>query len=86
MRGREIAFYKDRDFDPDTHDSQVFGGHGGSHAFLVHEFVEAVAGNRQPAINAWQAVRCMAPGVIAHKSALKEGELLDVPDWGDAPR
>jgi predicted dehydrogenase len=63
----------------------VYGGHGGSHAYLVHEFVGAVAGDRMPAINAWEAARYMAPGVMAHKSALKGGELLEVPDWGDAP-
>ena len=63
----------------------VYGGHGGSHAYLVHEFVEAVSQNRHPAINVWEAVRYMAPGVMAHQSALRGGELLDVPDWGDAP-
>jgi len=63
----------------------VYGGHGGSHAYLVHEFVEAVAHDRQPAINVWEAVRYMAPGVMAHKSCLRDGDLLDVPDWGDAP-
>jgi hypothetical protein len=51
----------------------------------VHEFVEAAAENRQPAINAWEAARYMAMGVMAHKSALKDGETLSVPDWGDAP-
>jgi hypothetical protein len=60
-------------------------GHGGSHPYLVHEFVSAVAEDRVPAINAWEAARYMAMGVMAHKSALKDGELLDVPDWGDAP-
>ncbi len=68
-----------------SHTSDVYGGHGGSHAYLVHEFVEAVAQARQPAINAWEAVRYMAAGVMAHQSALREGELLAVPDWGDAP-
>lgn len=61
------------------------GGHGGSHAYLVHEFVSACAEGRAPAINAWEAVRYMAAGVTAHKSALRGGELLKVPDWGDAP-
>lgn len=60
-------------------------GHGGSHPYLVHEFVDAVANDRQPAINAWEASRYMVMGVMAHKSALKDGERLDVPDWGDAP-
>ncbi len=61
-------------------------GHGGSHPYLVHEFVDSVANSRQPAINAWEAARYMAMGVMAHKSALKDGETLDVPDWGDSPR
>ena len=62
-----------------------YGGHGGSHAYLVNEFVDAVANGRTPAVNVWEAARYMAAGVMAHKSALKGGELLDVPDWGDAP-
>ena len=56
------------------------GGHGGSHAYLVHEFVTAIAENRPPAIDIYQAVRYMIMGVIAHKSAMKEGELLPIPD------
>ena len=63
----------------------VYGGHGGSHAYLVHEFVSAIAEERAPAINAYEAVRYMAPGAMAHKSALAGGEVMDVPDWGDAP-
>lgn len=66
-------------------EEKMLGGHGGSHAYLVNEFVDAIAHNRQPAINAWEAARFMAAGVMAHKSALKDGELLNVPDWGDAP-
>ncbi len=72
-------------FSRDREGENVYGGHGGSHAYLVHEFVEAIADGRRPAINAWEAVRYMAPGVMAHKSALRDGELLDVPDWGDPP-
>jgi predicted dehydrogenase len=65
--------------------SDFYGGHGGSHAYLVHEFVDAVAHERQPLINVWEAVRYMAAGVMAHKSALRDGEVLAVPDWGAAP-
>lgn len=63
----------------------VPGGHQGSHPYLVHEFVDAVATDRRPAINAWQAARYMAMGASAHKSALLGGETVSVPDWGDAP-
>jgi predicted dehydrogenase len=65
--------------------SDFYGGHGGSHAYLVHEFVDAIAHERTPAISIWEAARYMAAGVMAHQSALRDGELLDVPDWGDAP-
>ena len=69
------------DADPD--DDFQPKGHGGSHPYLVHEFCDSVINDRQPAINVWEAVRYMAPGVMAHKSCLKDGETLDVPDWGD---
>ncbi len=65
--------------------SDFYGGHGGSHAYLANEFVDAVAHDRVPAINVWEAVRYMAAGVMAHKSALRDGEVLSVPDWGDVP-
>lgn len=64
-------------------ESIAYGGHGGSHAYLAHEFVDAVAHNRRPAISVYDAVRYMAMGVAAHQSALRDGETLAVPDWGD---
>jgi hypothetical protein len=64
---------------------KMLGGHGGSHAYLVHEFVDAIAHGRPPVINAWEAARYMAAGVAAQRSALRDGELQDVADWGDAP-
>ena len=67
-------------------DGGAYGGHGGSHAYLVNEFIEAVAQDRHPAVNVWEAVRYMAPGAVAHKSAQRDGELLEVPDWGDPPK
>jgi len=63
----------------------MLGGHGGSHAFLVNEFVSAVAAGRRPAVNAWEAARYMAAGCAAERSARRDGEPVDVPDWGDAP-
>jgi predicted dehydrogenase len=67
-------------------DGGAYGGHGRSHAYLVHEFTSSVAEDRHAETNIWEAARYMAPGVIAHKSALKDAEWLDVPDWGDAPQ
>ena len=61
------------------------GGHGGSHAYLAHEFVDAVNLERLPRINVWEAVRYCAPGFVAHESALRDGEVLKIPDWGNPP-
>ncbi len=63
-------------------DDFVPEGHGGSHPYLVHEFVSAVAERRRPKISAWDAAMYMAMGVAAHQSALKDGETVKVVDFG----
>ena len=83
----EVALAFKRLQDPSATDHSDFTpeGHGGSHPYLVHEFVDAISSHRQPAINVWEATRYMVMGVMAHKSALRSGETLDVPDFGDSP-
>lgn len=61
-------------------------GHEGSHQFLVDDFVTAVNDRSLPPVNAWEAARYTLPGIIAHQSALRGGERLPVPDFGDAPK
>lgn len=60
-------------------------GHFGSHQFLVDDFVKAVYSGKQPPNNVWQAARYVLPGLLAHESALRGGELLEVPDLGPPP-
>jgi predicted dehydrogenase len=60
-------------------------GHNGSHQFLVDDFVRACDTETLPPNNIWQAARYLVPGLIAHESAKKGGELLKVPDFGDEP-
>ena len=60
-------------------------GHEGSHHFLVDDFATAVASRSLPPVNAWEAARYTLPGIIAHRSALRGGERLTIPDFGDAP-
>ena len=60
-------------------------GHEGSHHFLVDDFVTAVNTGTLPPVNAWEAARYTLPGIVAHESALRGGERLPVPDFGDAP-
>ncbi|MHC4113052.1 MAG: Gfo/Idh/MocA family protein [Planctomycetota bacterium] len=56
-------------------------GHEGSHTFLTHEFVDALVHNRRPAIDVYESLAYTVPGIIAHKSALKKGEHLKVPQY-----
>ncbi len=58
-------------------------GHRGSHQFLIHDFVTACAANVPPPTNVWQAARYLVPGLIAHESAKRDGELMAIPDFGD---
>ncbi len=60
-------------------------GHEGSHHFLVDDFVTAVEGRTRPAVDAWLAARYTLPGIVAHESALRGGERLEIPDFGDGP-
>ncbi|WP_029145987.1 Gfo/Idh/MocA family protein [Microbacterium luticocti] len=60
-------------------------GHEGSHHFLVDDFATAVASGTHPPVNAWKAARFTVPGIIAHESVRRDGERLDVPDFGSAP-
>ena len=60
-------------------------GHMNSHPYLVDDFCRAVVEEKLPPNNAWDAARYMVPGLVAHQSALKDGELLEVPDFGEAP-
>ena len=58
-------------------------GHMASHKLLVDDFCRAVRDGRQPPVDAWKAARYTIPGLIAHRSAMQGGVLLDVPDCGD---
>ena len=53
-------------------------GHGGSHPYLVHEFVSMIHENRRPEIPVEDAMHYMAMGVAAHQSACRGGEIVKV--------
>jgi predicted dehydrogenase len=57
------------------------GGHGGSHGPLAHELVTALLENREPAIDVYEALAMVAPGIVAHQSALKGGAQLPIPNF-----
>ncbi|MGI5899933.1 MAG: Gfo/Idh/MocA family protein [Christensenellales bacterium] len=60
-------------------------GHLGSHQFLVDDFMKALENDWMPPNNAWDSARYVLPGLIAHESAVRGGELLSVPDMGSPP-
>jgi predicted dehydrogenase len=61
------------------------GGHGGSHGYLAHEFVSAILENREPLVNIYEALAMTVPGIMAHRSALQDGEHLKIPQY-DRPK
>ena len=63
-----------------THLSFTQGaGHGGSHPHLVHEFLSALAGERDPFPNARQSANWTSVGLCAHESALEGGARVELP-------
>ena len=57
------------------------GGHGGSHGLLADEFITSILADRQPLVNIYEALAMTVPGIVAHSSALKDGETMKVPQY-----
>lgn len=57
------------------------GGHGGSHGHLMNEFVSAILEDRKPLIDVALALNMTVAGIVAHQSALKDGERLKIPQY-----
>jgi hypothetical protein len=57
------------------------GAHGGSHGYLMSEFVDAILRNRKPWVDVAQALNMTVAGIVAHQSALRDGELLKIPQY-----
>ncbi|MBL8234027.1 MAG: Gfo/Idh/MocA family oxidoreductase [Bryobacterales bacterium] len=56
-------------------------GHGGSAVFLSAEFINALLENREPTVDVYESLAMTVPGLVAHQSALKNGERLSVPSF-----
>lgn len=90
VRGQKGSYYKtfvSRDFRPGNIKRPPLppnveaGGHGGSHGYLMNEFVAAILEDRQPLVNIAWALNMTVAGIVAHQSALKGGELLKIPAY-----
>lgn len=68
------------DTDDNQHLSFTQGaGHGGSHPHLVHAFMDAIL-NGEPAYpDARESANITCVGILAHESALRGGERIDLP-------
>ena len=54
-------------------------GHHGSHSHLVNEFVRSIIDDRKPWIDEEMAANITAAGILAHESAMRDGERLIIP-------
>lgn len=55
------------------------GGHGGSHPHLVHEFVRSIIENRKPVMDDIMGAYWTGSGICAHESAMRGGEVIEIP-------
>jgi hypothetical protein len=57
------------------------GPHGGSHGHLTTEFIDSILRDRKPWIDIAMSLNMTVAGIVAHQSALKDGELLKIPQY-----
>ncbi len=57
------------------------GSHGGSHGYLSNDFIDAILRGRLPLVNIAVALNTTVCGVVAHQSALKDGESMIIPQY-----
>jgi predicted dehydrogenase len=93
VRGQKGSYYEDHDKynglvkelpdlkRPPLPPGVAAGGHGGSHGYLMNEFVLSILQNRKPLVDVAQALNMTVGGIIAHESAMKGGELKKIPQF-----
>jgi hypothetical protein len=71
---------------PDPLVKYTYGGHDGSHPYIAQDWVRSIQDRRVPEVNVYEAVAFCAPGIVAHQSCLKDGERLQIPQFGKLKR
>ncbi|MCX6880828.1 MAG: Gfo/Idh/MocA family oxidoreductase [Verrucomicrobia bacterium] len=56
------------------------GTHGGGN-HLMCDFVDAILRDRKPLVDVAQALNMTVAGIVAHQSALRNGELMKIPQY-----
>ncbi|MFA7348875.1 MAG: Gfo/Idh/MocA family oxidoreductase [Desulfurivibrionaceae bacterium] len=77
MDGKEAPLIKRPPLPPGVQPA----GHGGSHGYLMSEFIEAILLDRTPLVDIAQALNLTVPGIVAHQSAMRNGELMKIPQY-----
>ncbi|HBE41063.1 MAG TPA: gfo/Idh/MocA family oxidoreductase [Bacteroidales bacterium] len=57
------------------------GGHGGSHGPLMNEFVLSLLQDRNPLVDIAMSLNMTVAGVVAHQSAMNDGEWMKIPQY-----
>ncbi|MBN2296386.1 MAG: Gfo/Idh/MocA family oxidoreductase [Pirellulales bacterium] len=57
------------------------GHHGGSSGYLTNEFITSILEDRKPLVDIAMALNMTVSGIVAHQSAMKDGELLKIPQY-----
>ena len=47
----------------------------------MQEFITAIIEGRDPLVDVYEALAMTVPGIVAHQSALRDGERLPVPQY-----
>jgi predicted dehydrogenase len=58
-----------------------YGEHGGSHGYLMDEFVMSIIEDRKPLVDIATALNMTVPGLVAHQSAFRDGEIMKIPQY-----
>jgi len=58
-------------------------GHGGGDYFVIADFMDAIRGEKPPAIGIHEAMDMTLPGLVSQQSVLEGGRWLSVPDSRD---
>jgi len=69
--------------DPAAPEEAKHGGHGTSEYYMLRDFLAAIENGTRPPIDVIRAMDFTIPGIIAHESAMSDGNWRDVPlfDW-----
>jgi len=67
--------------DPDAPEEAKHGGHGTSEYYMIREFLDALEAEQRPPIDVMRSMDFTVPGIIAHESAMSDGNWRDVPQF-----